>query len=1129
MSEPVTINLRFMARDLGLPAEQVLRVVELLDEGHPVPFIARYRKDQTGNLNEEQIRDIRTLLDSLRSLAERKQTILRSIESLGKLTPELDKKIRDAKSAKRLEDLYLPYKPKKQTLASQAREKGLEPLALNILEIDPLATDLDRRAAAFVDPDKKVNSPAEALLGAGHILGEIFVEKVELRQELRDIVHRSGKLLTVRVEKTTPQAATSTAVSKKSKKRQNPLPEKAESPAATEVTSHDAEAESLVASPPETAPDDLNLPVAETMETSPAETVADVLEKHEEDSVYRSCGPEENETVTDSGSGGGDPETEPDEPPQSLENSQPPISAIPEETSSGVEEPTVPESDAAAFSESLSTPEVTAAQYEIHLEVPGSAVEPTSSDTPPTLLDEAAADVEKQFQQWKDQQKEKGIPVVRSQKQLQKKREKEKRKLQHEAAKQRKEQSFERQFHDYHAFSSEVRKLPPHRVLAINRGEKVKAIKVKIEYDHEAIAKAVDALCIPPDHPHAILMSGAAKDAVSRLLLPALERELRNDLTEQAEKQAIRVFAKNLRNLLLQPPLKRRRVLALDPGYKHGCKVAALDEFGNFIAGATIYVTSSAEKKAQARKTLIEMIEKFAIPVIAIGNGTACRETEDFVGELIASEELAGKDVSYVIVNEAGASVYSASPIAKEEFPDYDILVRGTISIGRRLQDPLNELVKIEPASLGVGMYQHDLKSKPLQETLTEVVESCVNYVGVDLNRATPAILRYISGLNQLTAQRIYDYRMQHGPFKTRTELLKVPGFGQAAFTHAAGFLRIFDGANPLDATWIHPESYELVEKILERLGFSLDDLRDPGKLRALAEKTQTLNAEELAKELDAGIHTLRDVLTQLTRPRRDPREDLPPPIFKKGVLKLDDLSVGMELTGTILNVVDFGAFVDIGLHDSGLIHISHMADRYVRDAHDIVAVGDIVRVWVLDVDKDRHRISLTLFPPGTPDRRQDRPPRMERGERPARQEQGDHPSREQRPSHGAHREDTARDGGRVTSPNRHERREHQDGRDRGPKGRGDRERGGRRNDRRDDRRERGPQQPKVYEFKAKEKEVKPLTEAMKSGKEPLRGFGELAQLFGRIQPTPEEKKKAAKKEKKDADTSVEKEAPSTE
>ena len=1057
MVEPVTINIRFFARDIQLPQEQVQAVVSLLDEGFPVPFIARYRKDQTGNLDEDVLRFIDEELKATRTLCERKQAILKTIDSLGKLTPELDKKIREAKSAKRLEDLYLPFKPKRQTLASAARESGLEPLALEILEGKVSPEKLDERASEFINEDKKIKSVADAILGAGHIIAETMSEKIELIQQVREFVHRSGKLITAKIEtKTEPKTVPAAPAKPKKEKKPRKRKEKTEPVVAAAETPEPVT---------ETAPPVEEIPPV--IETQPALEAPPVVETPSPEEAGVSAQLEDDDH---SGAGGGDGET---------------VTPEPEPTSEPEPGPVVPANDS---------------------ESPGAQV---------PALDGVQA-VTEQFQEWKAAQEEKGTPVVRSQKQLEKKKKADKRaeeKKKTDDFKQRQKEHFERQFSDYFEFSAGIRHLPPHRVLAINRGERAKVLRVKFENDENAMAAAFDKLCVPEEHLHADFLRGCLKDALHRLVVPAIEREYRTEMTEHAENQAIHVYARNLRNLLLQRPLYRKRVLALDPGYKHGCKTVALDEFGNVLGFETVYLSGgSVERRNKAVAKIAEMIEKCKITVIAIGNGTGCRDAEDAVAKMIAGR-FADGDLSYIIVNEAGASVYSASPAAKEEFPNYDVLLRGAISIGRRLQDPLNELVKIDPASLGVGMYQHDLKGKHLKDTLTAVVESCVNHVGVDVNTATPAILRYVSGLNQLTAKRIYDYRVQNGPFRCREDLKKVSGIGEVAFMHAVGFLKIPGGSNPLDATWIHPESYGTATKVLEKIGFAVDDLRHPEKVKEITEKCKTLNAEELAKELGTGPLTIKDILENLARPGRDPRETLPVPIFKKGILKLEDLTTGMELTGTILNVVDFGAFVDIGLHDSGLIHISHMADRYIRDAHERVSVGDIVRVWVVEVDQKRKRISLTLIPPGT-ERPRPEPRRDERGERPPRPErdvskQEPRPPRQDRPprpqGQGQDRPPRPQGQGQGRLP-RPDQGQHP------PRPEGDR---ARRDDRGRDNRNRDrfdrERTPKTFVAAPKEKAVKPISEEMKKGKEPLRSFGDLAQLFGRVQvadPAEETKKK---------------------
>ena len=769
------LDLAQLAKRVNLLVSQVQSTVALLDAGNTVPFITRYRKDQTGGLDEEQIRAIEQEVARQRMLTERKQTIHRSVESQGKLTPELAKEIQIADSTKRLEDLYLPFKPKKQTRATAARERGLEPLANEILAADPACADLDSRAADFINLDKEVATAADALLGAGYILAEKFSERADLRQRVRKVYRKTGQLVS------------------------------------------------------------------------------------------------------------------------------------------------------------------------------------TKGET--------------------DEKQSKG-------------------------------------FRDYFDYHEPLAKAPPHRVLAINRGERSKDLRVKIDADLEAMQKEADGLILRDDHPHIEFLRGCVRDALARLVLPSLEREVRRELTEKAETHAVDVFARNLRNLLLQPPIRGRRVLAVDPGFKSGCKLVALDEFGKILATEVIHVVGSDERKAAGRQKLVDMIRNHQLGVVAIGNGTGGRETEEVLAELIAGE-LADCNVSYVVVNEAGASVYSASPLGREELPDYDATIRGAVSIGRRLQDPLSELVKIDPESIGVGLYQHDVKAKHLRSSLDQVVESCVNYVGVDVNTASPALLRYVSGLNQLTARRLYDYRLEHGPFGSREQLNGVPGFGAAAYVQSAGFLKIAAGENPLDATWIHPESYDAAEKLLSKLNLRVDDLRQAEATEKLAQESARLNSPEVAEELSVGELLLKDLVASLSRPGRDPREDLPLPIFRKGVVKLEDLTVGMELTGTVLNVVDFGAFVDIGLSDSGLVHISRIANRYVRDPHEVVSVGDIVQVWVMEIDKARRRVSLTMVEPGTerppearrpprPDHENARPKGRRRGKKPVAAVAGDSAAQRPAPPHKA-------------------------------------------------------------------------------------------------------------------------------
>ncbi|MFZ5829842.1 MAG: Tex-like N-terminal domain-containing protein [Planctomycetota bacterium] len=1076
MSTSVTIDLKHVARGLGIPLRQVQTVVELLDEGNTVPFITRYRKDQTGGLDEEQLRQVQSRLTKLRLLAERKQTILRSIESQGKLTEQLAEQILGAHTTKRLEDLYLPFKPKKQTLATAARNRGLEPLAREILAADPICADLDGRAKDFVNPDKQVPTAADALLGAGHILAEQFSEQAELRQRLREILQATGKIVSAQVAtEARPSEKQDTKEGKEGKEgKAEPKPEGVR--AGAEQLAGDA------APPPsELAPSTGNPAQVEhgsgrvgaaTESPSPSPTeveeTASTPEKSASEHMESSDPAGDCETLGSSSASPTDPEASEEGPP-------------PERVAPLEEQPAVMPAAEGATAEANDeiAPEVRDPMTTMSEPLPEAASPPAPPPKPPA-------------------------PV--SSRMSAKAREKAARQAKKEAKRKRLEEQRIKAFRDYFGYTEEIRKIPPHRVLAINRGERAKVIRVRLEYDVDAMYASLDEMLVPPEHPHAEYLRGCARDALQRLILPSLEREVRRELTDKAEQHAVEVFAKNLRNLLLQPPVHDRRVLAVDPGYKSGCKLVALDQFGNILEHGVIFLVGKPERKEEAKHKVLDLIERFGLTVVAIGNGTACRAVEDFFAELLAGP-LQEKGVAYVIVNEAGASVYSTSRIGREEFPTYDATLRGAISIGRRLQDPLSELVKIEPANIGVGLYQHDVKAKHLETSLDDVVESCVNYVGVEVNTASPALLRYVSGLNQLTARRVYEYRCEHGPFRNRQQLRDVPGFGEATFVQAAGFLKIAGGDNPLDATWIHPESYPVAEQLLSRLGGTTADLRDKQAAGQLAQRAGELDREALAKELQAGEMTLCDILAQFARPGRDPRDDLPAPVFKQGVLKLEDLTPGMELTGTVLNVVDFGAFVDIGMHDSGLVHVSHLADRYVRDPHEVVAVGDIVKVWVLEVDKERRRVSLTMVRPGSErprhpryERQGGRPPegaaagqgppagaRHDRGQRPPRPAgpRGDRPPREGAPPQGG------RDrGGR---PPRH---------DRGPY--------------------RGPPQRPRYELpKPKPKPLVPITEGMKQGKEPMRTFGDLLQFYEvkhnvELAPKPAVDPSKGKKDKRD-------------
>ena len=1036
MAEPVTINLRHIARGLGIPVRQVQAAVELLDEGNTVPFITRYRKDQTGGLNEEQIRQIQARLSKARLLAERKQTILRSIESQGKLTPELEKRIRAAGSAKRIEDLYLPYKPKKQTLATAARSHGLEPLAREIVDAAPSCADLDARAADFVNPDRQVPTVADALLGAGHIIAEQFSERADLRQRLREILQRTGRIFsTPAATETTDGQGPKTPRSPQTAESRGPAPDRAAPPEPAGAPQTDKPL------PPNGGPSLEAVAGPESQPEAERLTQAD-----------RSPGTPSNQDAAAGngppvgvGQAGGD-QTGEDQPDQDDRRERAADGAPPPEETSGQgaggsppehliqgqqttpQRPDGPDglgsvSGASQPSPGLDVPEPPAGSAPV-AEGEG-AVCRAASPGPPAAAEVTAPAPSRATAQTKSDKK------ARKKEQKRKKAEEKKQKA----------------FRDYFDYSEEIRKIPPHRVLALNRGERLKVLRVRIECDMEAVHRVVDEMCVPAEHPHADFLRGCARDATTRLILPALEREARRELTERAENHAVSVFARNLRALLLQPPVRNHRVLAIDPGLQNGCKLVALDQFGNVLDHGIIYLVGKKRRRGAAEQLILRMVDQWKITVIAVGNGTGCRETESFIGELV-STRLRDQDVCYVIINEAGASVYSTSRIGREEFPEYDATLRGAISIGRRLQDPLSELVKIDPASIGVGLYQHDVKAKHLRASLDEVVESCVNYVGVDVNTASPALLRYVSGLNQLTARRLYEYRLDHGPFRNRQQLREVPGIGNATFVQAAGFLKITSGDNPFDATWIHPESYPVAAQLLEKLGHTPEELRDRQTVNRLAQQIRSLDANALAEQLAVGTHLVRDILAQFARPGRDPREDLPPPVFKQDVLKLEDLTVGMELSGTVLNVVDFGAFVDIGMHDSGLVHVSQLADKFVRDPHDVVAVGDIVKVWVMDVDKSRRRVSLTMIPPEA----RKRGPRRDRPESP--------PPRPKRAAAPAHRRAVPDKKAKAPPPK--------------PK--------------RSARREGRPKPPP--------RPAAPITEDMKTGKAPMRSFSDLAQFF---------------------------------
>ncbi|NEN84291.1 Tex family protein [Paenibacillus elgii] len=710
--------LKQIASELQIAAGRVKTTVGLLDEGNTIPFIARYRKEMTGELDENQLRDIEERLAYLRNLEDRKLEVIRLIDEQGKLTAELRTAIEQSVKLQEVEDLYRPYRQKRKTRASVAKEKGLEPLALWI-QTQPKQGELLAEAGKYVSEEKGVQTVEEAVQGAMDIIAEQIADDAKIRAWVRRHTFEQGILRT---------------------------------------EAKDAEQESV---------------------------------------------------------------------------------------------------------------------YEM-----------------------------------------------------------------------------------YYSYQEPVRKLPPHRILAINRGEREEVLKVAldvpVERIHEYIAKQViKGPSIVRD-----TLTAVIEDAYKRLIASSIEREVRNEMTEKAEEKAIEVFAENLRNLLLQPPVKGKVVLGVDPAYRTGCKLAVVDDTGKMLEIAVTYPTPPNNKIAEAKATFKRLIDAYRVELIVVGNGTASRETEQFVTELIG--EIKARKLQYLIVNEAGASVYSASKLAQTEFPDLDVAERSAISIARRLQDPLAELVKIEPKAIGVGQYQHDVTQKRLEESLKFVVESAVNHVGVDVNTASPSLLSYVSGVNSTLAKNIVKYRDDNGKFTSRAQLQKVPRLGAKAFEQCVGFMRIADGSNPLDNTPIHPESYDVVDKLFRELKLELSQLGS-AELKAML---QSLEPEELATKLGVGVPTLRDILDSLQRPGRDPREELPAPIFRTDVLQIEDLKPGMELQGTVRNVIDFGAFVDIGIKNDGLVHISQLSDSYVKHPMDVVSVGDVVTVRVLNVDLKKGRVGLTMKKP---------------------------------------------------------------------------------------------------------------------------------------------------------------------
>ena len=707
--------IQMLALELGVKEKQVKSAIELIDEGNTIPFIARYRKEVTGNLDDETLRKLDDRLTYLRNLQARKEEVIRLIAEQEKLTEELEEKINKATILTEVEDIYRPYKQKKNTKATIAKEKGLEPLARIFLKQSTKINSIEEVAKDFV---KEGVTLEDAISGACDIIADEISDNAEYRKKIRKISYITGKMITTAVDK-------------------------------------------------------------------------------EKDSPYEM----------------------------------------------------------------------------------------------------------------------------------------------------------------YYNYSENINKMPSHRVLAINRGEKEEFLKVKFEVDEEQIFKFLEKQIILSDNVFKELLQETIKDAYKRLIKPSIEREIRADKFEDASEKAIKVFGVNVKQLLLQAPLKDKVVMGFDPAYRTGCKIAIIDETGKLLDYTTVYPTEPQNDIEGATKELLKLISKHNVDMIAIGNGTASRESEKFVADLIKKCD---RKVYYTIVSEAGASVYSASKLATKEYPDINVSIRGAISIARRLQDPLAELVKIDPKSIGVGQYQHDVNQKRLNQSLEGVVEDSVNKVGVDVNTATPSLLAYVSGVNKSISENIVKYREENGKFKTRNELLKVPKLGKVAFVQCAGFLKVPESNNVLDNTMVHPESYDVAKKLIESLGYDLKKL-DKSKLEELKTKLESINIDEISKKLEVGKLTIEDIITELKKPGRDPREDMPKPILKSDVLKIEDLEKGMILTGTVRNVIDFGAFVDIGIKNDGLVHISELSDKFVRNPMEEVSVGDIVKVKVIGIDLQKGKVSLSM------------------------------------------------------------------------------------------------------------------------------------------------------------------------
>lgn len=1158
--DPMKIDVSVIARDLKLAPENVQSALALLDDGNTIPFVTRFRKDLTGGLNEEQLLAVKTRAAQLRALGERKTTILRTIESQGELTDELKKQIETAHSSRRLEEIYAPFKTKKQSRASLARQQGLVPLAEDILNPES-GIDFATKATDFVRVDKGLNTVDDVIKGVSDLVVEKFTENEKLRTAIRSLIRETGKLSSTQI-----LSAESPGAAEEPSDTNN-----ASSPSATTETSNETSPQSPSTS--DAAADTEKVPSnnetdAETPPTADNQDVTSVNA-----AVEPSAEPSTDVSVDASGAdAASDTTTE--------------LSQVAEADKAANEKPA-----AAENGESTS--------------------EAQPAETPDTVAQDPA-------------QKSVSLPKENPTTTKQEPRSKKKNK-------KKKEQD---PFKDYHDFSQTIGKIAHYRVLAINRGERAGKLRVKIKFDSDKVTQLANEILVDESHPSATFLKKCATETLNRSLLPSIEREIRRELTEAAEKHAVEVFASNLRNLLLQPPIRNKVVLAIDPGYKRGCSVAIIDSCGNLLESGQVFVVGNKQRREDSKTRLRDWIKNQKVEIVAIGNGSGCRQVELLVSDIIA-EDFKESDVRYIIINEAGTSTYSTSEVGREELPELSPAVRSAVSIGRRLIDPLSEFVKIAPANIGIGLYQHDIKAKHLGESLDAVVQSCVNRVGVDVNTASAALLRHISGLNALTAKRVIEYRKEHGRFNTREELKNVNGIGETTFVQAAGFLRVHGGENALDATGIHPECYPIANDILKRISANVEEifprwLMQPSKKelvaqelekQALASATQSvepsaapevagssepaatandtadsqksesamppqvadsegstestpsvepsvdeaaasvpleesaatdsitassqnetavddsavndsspqpsqptetlpvnpstepasstdadaakqeqcaeasatgeaadgkdrqssrrefemkrkalvkelnsLDVDEVAAAHSSGKLLVNDVIMSLKRPAWDPRDKIRKPLFRRGVIKLDDLAPEMQLDGQVINVVDFGVFVDIGLGESSLVHVSQLSTYFINDPFKHFFVGDVIKVWVTEVDASSRRIKLTAIKPGS--KKPNRKPRRDRK---------DATGKRDFKSEGRRGHEQGRAGGRR-KPGKYD---------------SNRKSGRRQTPRRDNR-------PK---FK---KEVPPITEKMLRGDEPMKTFGDLAQF---VRQKPESQK----------------------